>query len=322
MMRDIIDCFLDQSLKPLERIRKIWFALFIIRFWRHSVLVKKNTTLKNNFMSANCYSCIEFNAHGLVMCMLHLKDSPELFLPHLFESQPCESIFRQFRSFTSTYSTVTNCTIKEASSRISKIQLQNDIMHGTSQHFCYPRLGKVQKFNAAEPITMPAKIEIFNEIESCKRDAIAKAKAVGLISNQQQRKYICKIPPYKSNTRKKIQLKKCTRNSTSKNYETALAPPNFRNIQLKNFADKLHEEIDVTSPYVEVPTDDYNRIVVKKRSLCWLWRSECQRLSSDRLLRVQYSEKKNKRTQIKMRAAKKTVYKRVQMCIKKNIKQF
>lgn len=124
MMRDIISSFMDLNLTPLQRIRKIWYNLFLIRIWRQSVIEKPKYTLKKNFISANLYACIELNAHELVKCLLHLIeiDKPEYFRPFLFESQPCESTFRQFRSFTSTYSTVINCSLKESISRVSKIQ--------------------------------------------------------------------------------------------------------------------------------------------------------------------------------------------------------
>lgn len=109
-------------------------------------LNSKKYTLADNFLTSNCYSCMELNAQSLILCIAYLKhnDMPELFLPHLYESQPCESIFRQFRSFTPTYSTVANCTVKEAESRISKIQLQNDIINEISPFFVYPRLAKLE----------------------------------------------------------------------------------------------------------------------------------------------------------------------------------
>lgn len=131
MMKDVIDAFMNQNLKHLQRVRKMWYSLFFARIWRSYVWSSKKYTLKKNFLTSACYSCLEINAHSLIMCMIHLKtiNRPDLFLPHLFESQPCESIFRQIRSFTTTYSTVTNSTVKEAMSRISKIQLQNDVIH-------------------------------------------------------------------------------------------------------------------------------------------------------------------------------------------------
>lgn len=305
IMKDIIDAFLDQSLKPLQRVCKMWYPIFVIRIWRHFIISHKNFKLKNNFLTAACYTCLELNAHSLVMCILHLKEinRPELFLPHLFESQPCESMFRQFRSLTSTYSTVANCTVKEAMSRISKIQLQNDIIHGTSSHFFYPRLHKQQ--NAIDTVLeknnyLPTKIEIIAEIQNCQRDAIAKAKSLGLISNNRHAVFSCKVPPYISNGSGKIKKKKIMKNINI----TPIDPPNFNNIQLKNFADKLHGEILATGPYVEIITDDNKRVVVKKMSLCWLWRAESKKLSNDRLLRVQYSAKQQESKRTRKRVKK------------------
>lgn len=105
MMRDIISSFMDLNLCPLQRIRKIWYSIFLIRIWRRFIVTNKKYTLKENFMSSNCYACIEINAHELVKCLIHLKkiDKPEYFRPFLFESQPCESMFRQVRSYTGSY---------------------------------------------------------------------------------------------------------------------------------------------------------------------------------------------------------------------------
>lgn len=305
--KNIIDTFLDRELAPLQRIKKIWYSIFIIRIWRYFIYSHKKYTLKKNFLTAPCYTCLEINAHSLVMCMLHLKEinRPEWFLPHLFESQPCESMFRQFRSFTSTYSTVTNCTVKEAILRISKIQLQNDIMHGTSSHFTYPRLNKQQKSNNSFPyenIDLPSKVEIVAEIQNCQRDAIAKAKDMGLIQSKKNIKFSCQVPEYTGG---------CGRTHKKRNtkYTSApLDPPNFNNIQLKNFADKLNGEILATGPYVEIITDDNKRIVVKKTSLCWLWKTESKKLSNDRLLRVQYSVKQKRSKRMIKRVKISAVY--------------
>lgn len=312
MMKDVIDALLDRDLRPLERVRKIWYPTFVFRIWREFIRSQKNCTLKDNFLTSNCYSCLEINAHALIMCMSHLKaiDRPDLFLPYLFESQPCESMFRQFRSFTSTYSTVTNCTVKEAMSRISKIQLQNDIIHGTSSNFMYPRLNKQHGSSYIETnksIVLPTRIEIIAEIQNCQRDAIVQARKLGLISKKNKTDFSCKIPPYSSSD--KIQKKRKNQNSNTN--KIAFPESNFNNIQLKNFADKLNEEIDTTGPYAEIITDDGKRIVVIFRfltSLCWLWRVEYRKLSNDRLLRVQYSKKRQERKQIKKKITKSAVH--------------
>lgn len=108
IMRDVIECFMDVKLSPLERVKKIWNSIFILRIWRGYILSTKELTLKDNYMTLNCLTCIELNAHGLVMMLIYLKENnlSHLFKPHLFNSQQCESLFRLIRSFTSTYSTV------------------------------------------------------------------------------------------------------------------------------------------------------------------------------------------------------------------------
>lgn len=83
MLRNMLEAFLDQSLTPLQRIRKIWYPLFIIRIWRQCIVSHKLYTLKDNFLSANCYSCIELHAHSLVLCTLHLRktNQADWFMP-------------------------------------------------------------------------------------------------------------------------------------------------------------------------------------------------------------------------------------------------
>lgn len=185
-------------------------------------LNSKKYTLADNFLTSNCYSCMELNAQSLILCIAYLKhnDMPELFLPHLYESQPCESIFRQFRSFTPTYSTVANCTLKEAESRISKIQLQNDIINEISPFFVYPRLAKLEtQTNNETTVTaeLPTNTEILNEIEKCERDAIATACELVLIINNRQKfkvtAYTCSGPVYNACASEKRIKEKQTKKS-------------------------------------------------------------------------------------------------------------
>lgn len=42
----IIDSFMNNELSPLERIYKIWYAVFIIRIWRAFIVSKKNIIVK------------------------------------------------------------------------------------------------------------------------------------------------------------------------------------------------------------------------------------------------------------------------------------
>lgn len=62
----------------------------------------------------------------------------------------------------------------------------------------------------------------------------------------------------------------------------------FRNIyKLKNFSEKFgNEEVPDNSPYAEIKCGAPKRYIVKKTSLCWLLRTDCAKLSSDRTIRV------------------------------------
>lgn len=289
--RNIIDSYLDWKLQPLQRIYKIWYAVFVIRIWRNFIASKTGSTLKDNFMSSNCYTCIEINAHSLIACMVQLKNvnSSHLFQPQQYGSQQCESIFRQIRSFTSTYSTVANCSVKEIVERISKIQLQNDIISKSGQNFKFPRIGKSSSSGCS--FELPSADEIRNEIRKCKRDAVIDAMRVGLITADEfsQVNLTCQVKPYLVKEKKSMIA---TIDKNGKPVKTI-----FGNIQMKNYASKFEgERVNQTSPFVELfdlnKTD--SRFICKKTSFCWLLRCDYTKLSSDRLQRVQSGKRSRK----------------------------
>lgn len=305
IIRDTIDAFMDNELTPLQRIRKIWYSLFLVRMWREFVISKKIYRLKNNFLTNNCYSCLELNAHSLVLILIQLKkmNRPDLFLPHYYDSQACESTFRQIRSMSTAYSVITNCSVKEFLSRISKIQLQNDITN-TASNFIYPRIKRKNQNEPTHPL--PSSEEIYNEIIFCKRIATATALKLGLIthSNPKKKYFQCKIKPLPSTVKKRI-----TKNKLHGIAGNAfnVCMPDLKNIQLKQYNGMLNQIDDEKSPYVVV-TNTAKRVIVKKTSLCWLLRKESQKVSSDRCLRVKVTKKistkatkKNSRKQNKNR---------------------
>ena len=69
----------------------------------------------------------------------------------------------------------------------------------------------------------------------------------------------------------------------------------INNIKLKDYSGKLKSiDVDATSPYIELLRYDGSRSIIKKMSLCWLLRQDCQKLSSDRLLRVRHTTRKQR----------------------------
>lgn len=121
----VILSYTDLYLTPLEMLYKLWYCVFIIRIWRDWIRSNQNYTLTDNFLSLNCYACIEINAHSMINIIQKLRDCniPHLFMPPLFSSQPCEAFFRQIRSMSTTYSTIVNCSLLDIIHRIQKIQL-------------------------------------------------------------------------------------------------------------------------------------------------------------------------------------------------------
>lgn len=295
IMRNINDSFMDVSLAPLERVYKIWYSVFVLRLWREFLNSKRNLSLKKNFLSLNCYTCVELNAHGLLVSMFQFKNqnSPHLFQPTLFNSQHCESLFRQIRSISSTFSTVTNCTIKEISQRISKIQLQSDIMSRFGSKFEFPRLNRLNKCEELKVYDLPELHEIYAQVEKSKQDATRDAIELGLIQKKNVNKFdfACKIIPYS----KKRQQRQ-TVNGNKSNWMSRTLDLN--KINLKNYAKKfIGKDVEETSPFVEIrnySTQSLERKIYKKTMFCWLLRGDYDRVSSDRLERVKIAAKKKK----------------------------
>lgn len=115
IIQNVIDAFMNKSLSPENRLKNMWYSIFIVRLWRQYVVRTKSLTLKDDFLTQNCYTCLELNAHSLIFILLYLKklNQAHLFQPNYFNSQSCEAFYRKIRSFTTVFSTVANCTTKE-----------------------------------------------------------------------------------------------------------------------------------------------------------------------------------------------------------------
>lgn len=113
-----------------------------LRIWR-KWLMMNNKKIGEHFISSNCYTCIELNAHALINLIIHFRENPNLtedmFLPLLFSSQSCEKIFRATRSMTTTQSTVVNYSIKDILQRLDRIRSINNITHDLRAIIRFPR---------------------------------------------------------------------------------------------------------------------------------------------------------------------------------------
>lgn len=126
ILKDILDSFLNKEISVLERVYKMWNSVFFLRIWRQWIFETKRS-VQVHFVTLNCYTCIELNAHELLLLIEKCRSDPNSFLPWLFSSQPCEKMFCQTRSMTTTYSTRVNYTLLDLLRRINKIEAINDI---------------------------------------------------------------------------------------------------------------------------------------------------------------------------------------------------
>jgi hypothetical protein len=111
--------------------------------------------LGNHFITLNAYLCAEINALALVMLITKLRDTPQLFKPWLFSSQPCESYFKACRSFTSVGSTQLNFTLLDfIYSRCRKVDVSLRLTAlGHSDNIVYPRHVKnLERYGSSEEI--------------------------------------------------------------------------------------------------------------------------------------------------------------------------
>lgn len=125
LINHILNSFLNKNLKIEERIYFMWQATFFLRLWR-KWLQENNYSIDKNFITSNTYTCIEINAHGLLILVEKLRETNQ-FTPWLCSSQPCEKIFRQIRSMTSTFSTIVNFNLMGILRRLNRVQILNEI---------------------------------------------------------------------------------------------------------------------------------------------------------------------------------------------------
>lgn len=140
VMRYIMDAFLQADLPVKERVRLIWTATFFLRRWR-SWLQETGRSLEIHFVTSNAYLCVEINAHGMIILIRKLRvlGRPELFLPDLYSSQPCEGQFRDARADTPKGSTAVNFSVMGLLRRNNRLQLQNDIVSKFGSEYHFPR---------------------------------------------------------------------------------------------------------------------------------------------------------------------------------------
>lgn len=180
IIRDVTSSFLNHDLTPLQRVFRIWHAVFFLRTWRQFVLKTAGLTLKHNFITSNAYHCVEINASTLISLIKKFRDEnkPEKCLTPLFDSQTCERTFRIFRSMGTTNYTKINFSLYELINMIGRLEVANAIAYFKfdNEDIVFPnkRRGKTMIFE------LPSDKEIIRTINQAKAEAMEEAKNFGM----------------------------------------------------------------------------------------------------------------------------------------------
>lgn len=183
LCHEITSSFMEYDLLPLQRVELIYHAVYFFRIWRNWVVSSKYS-LRDNFVTSNAYMCSELNAENLIRIIRQFRDEgrPELFLPQMFSSQPCESAFRQFRAMGTVNYTKINFTILELLHMIGRLEVQNDLLYTKlpSLDIQLPRLESKEASLRNKIYALPADEDIERCLERAKRSSINDALKFGI----------------------------------------------------------------------------------------------------------------------------------------------
>lgn len=277
---EITSSLIQDDLLPTERIYRLWHATFVLRAWK-IWLEENKLELSNHFISQNAYKCIEINASNLISLTQKFRDEKmeELFMPSLLNSQPCEEIFRQFRSMGTMNYTRINFTLLELFHLVGRVELQNNIVYVklADTNISFPR-NKINKARLNQH-KLPCDTEILNTINKAMNGAIQDVKLFGINVEQNQIE-CCKI--------KKITT------SISKHREDELddllesdtdsTEPSLQHV---------HEQREKPNSFVNITLENGTTKTIRKSTYLWTLTDSKPHLSSDRLKRVQQSKNKS-----------------------------
>ncbi len=126
-------------------IQAAWCVVFVCRLWwcwlhktsKLSKTTSEKNTINKSFITRPAYISAELNAHNLLYLVLLVKQQhlPKqvIFNIHLFNSQTCESLFRDARAFSNTFSTTVNFTVKNFIRRSQKLSILNQFKYNQSE---------------------------------------------------------------------------------------------------------------------------------------------------------------------------------------------
>lgn len=290
--RAIIDAFMQSNLTPLDRVHKIWYGLYFFRAWKKWILneyKKSGQTEKfqvyDYFISENAFTCLELNAYGILHLIKKFRTSekPELFLIKLFNSQHCEQAFRQLRSMTTPNWTRINFSVLELLHMLGRVELQNEIAYFKLQNIInMPRIHNQCK-TLHTIHELPSDEELQTVLKEALDNALKTASELNMVVDAEQIRS-CDLKK-KSKNNNRNTPKKSVPSETDELDASYMKIVNCTNIQTSDSIDAA--KIDGSNRFVQVLDEDDNIKVLRKSKIVWLLTESEQKLSKDRLKRVQ-----------------------------------
>lgn len=271
--RDVTSSFLKVDMNPNERIYKSWHGLFFFRIRRQFIKCSRIYTLKDNFITSNAFMCLEINARNLIRLIEKFRDEkrPECFLLPIFDSQGCENMFRLFRSMGTTNYTKINFTIYELMYMIGRLEMLNEISYfklaDKEIYFPNKRVGKTVIYN------LPTNEEIHAVIARAKSEAIQNAAKLGMISTNG-------IDDFEIHSNLNFDD---AEDDLEYLYDNTIG----EEVEIETEFDTERSEIDENSRFVMVCDENGMNRKVLKSSLVWMLTEPSEKISNDRLKRVQ-----------------------------------
>lgn len=306
---DITASLYDDELLPLDRLFRLSRSKCFLRAWRIFVTKTHGLNLSTNFITTNAYACVELNADNLIILIKKFRNEnlDELFLPTIFNSQPCEQFFRKMRSMGTINYTKINFTLLELIHLVGRVELMNDIMYLklADVDVCFPRDPLNKK--STHKFKLPTDEEIEETLARASIAAMSDAAKFGIFVTADEIAD-CQM--------KNIEIDLNTDDDVINDEIVDLGiasdendkPSNCRNL-------KDHPEhrdlLDEGSSFVNV-NDIRGMKTVRKSSLMTNLSSSKNRLSSDRIKRVKGYTKKSSHRQLEfvdVSAIDKPIYK-------------
>lgn len=314
---NIVSSFLNMDLKPSERIYRIWHSVYFLRAWR-KWLQNMKYKVSDHFISANSYACIEINAHGLISAIQLFRNNmqPDMFLPYLMASQPCEHIFRQMRSMTTANYTKINFSLFELLHLISRVELMNEIIYTRMNidGVNFPRAYKVYDNSTSISTETSIELNIETNHEMGLASNIAQPRAQQLLPTNREIIQVLlnarsDALKYAADIGMQVQIAEIEKCDLSKGKEVTDEEEDIWELRPEeldeNIIENVARDVDVDlrtsmrSKYIDLRLEDGSVKSVKKSTFIWMLTDSKGKMSSDRLKRVQDATKENEKSAAK-----------------------